>query len=119
MSGTFEDLKVWQKSMELVYRIYEATQAFPQHELYGLTSQMRRAAVSVASNIAEGKGRSTDKDLALFLGHARGSLYELQTQLSIAQHLGYLTAKEAQTTKELADEVGRLLSGFISFAAGA
>jgi len=75
MSGTFQDLKVWQKAMELVYRIYEATQVFPKHELYGLTNQVRRAAVSIASNIAEGKGRSTGKDLGLFLHHARGSLF--------------------------------------------
>ncbi len=119
MSGTFEDLAVWQKAMELVYRIYEVTQTFPSHELYGLTSQMRRAAVSIASNIAEGKGRSTDKDLGLFLHHARGSLFELQTQLLIAQHLKYLNPKEADEVRELANRVGRLLSGFISFAAGA
>jgi len=119
MSGTFQDLRVWQKAMELVYRIYEATQVFPKHELYGLTNQIRRAAVSIASNIAEGKGRSSDKDLGLFLHHARGSLFELQTQLLIAEHLKYLTVKEAEEIRELANEVGRLLSGFISFAAGA
>jgi four helix bundle protein len=105
--------------MELVYRVCEVTQAFPRHELYGLTNQIRRSAVSIASNIAEGKGRSSDKDLHLFLHHARGSLFELQTQLLIADHLKYMSVKQAEEIRELANEVGRLLSGFISFAVGA
>ncbi len=119
MSGTFEDLKVWQTAMALVFRIYELTLHFPKHELYGLTSQMRRAAVSIASNIAEGKGRSTQKDLSLFLCHARGSLHELQTQILIAEHLRYFKVGEAEELKELAAEVGRLLHGFLSYSAGA
>jgi four helix bundle protein len=73
MSGTYADLKVWQCAMQLVYSIYEATRTFPKDELYGLVSQMRRAAISIPSNIAEGKGRSTSKDLNVFLCHSRGS----------------------------------------------
>jgi four helix bundle protein len=76
MSGSYRDLKVWQKSLELVFRIYDLTALFPKHELYGLTGQLRRAAVSVPSNIAEGKGRSSDQDMIVFLCHARGSLHE-------------------------------------------
>ncbi|MFI5088126.1 MAG: four helix bundle protein [Terriglobales bacterium] len=117
MSGTYLDLKVWQRAMDLVYLTYEITQAFPKHELYGLTNQMRRAAVSVPSNIAEGKGRSTDKDMSLFLCHARGSLFELNTQVLIAQHLDYMRPEEAEAAGKLVAEVGRLLNGLISYAA--
>ncbi len=119
MSGTYLDLKVWQRAMDLVYLTYDITQAFPKHELYGLTNQMRRAAVSVPSNIAEGKGRSTDKDMSLFLCHARGSLFELNTQVLIAQHLEYMRPEEAETAGKLVAEVGRLPNGLISFAATA
>jgi four helix bundle protein len=119
MSGTYLDLKVWQRAMDLVYLTYGLTQAFPKHELYGLTNQMRRAAVSVPSNIAEGKGRSTDKDMSLFLCHARGSLFELNTQLLIAQHLDYMRPEEAEAARKLVAEVGRLLNGLISYAASA
>lgn len=119
MSGTYLDLKVWQRAMDLVYLTYELTQAFPKHELYGLTNQMRRAAVSVPSNIAEGKGRSTDKDMSLFLCHARGSLFELNTQVLIAQHLDYMRPEEAEAAGKLVAEVGRLLNGLISYAAKA
>src|SRR5438270_7177068 len=74
MSSTFRDLEVWQKALELTVIVYSATRAFPKEEIYGLTSQIRRAAVSVMSNIAEGKGRSSDKELLQFLAIARGSL---------------------------------------------
>lgn len=119
MSGTYEDLKVWQKAMELVYSVYELTQRFPKDEQYGLTSQIRRAAVSVPSNVAEGKGRRTNKDTVVFLCHARGSLFEVNTQLLIAKHLGYIAAGEAESAQSLSAEVGRLLNGLISFAATA
>lgn len=79
MPGTFEDLQVWQFGMALVYDVYDLTRHFPPDERFGLVTQMRRAAVSIPSNIAEGKGRSTDKDFALFLSHARGSQQELHT----------------------------------------
>jgi len=95
MSSSYRDLKVWQKAMDLVVRIYELTRSFPQNEVYGLTSQLRRAAVSVPSNIAEGKGRS-DKDFSRFLLQARGSVWELETQVEIANRLRYLQAADAQ-----------------------
>jgi four helix bundle protein len=117
MSGTYLDLKVWQRAMDLVCLTYELTKGFPKHELYGLTNQMRRAAVSVPSNIAEGKGCSTDKDMSLFLCHARGSLFELNTQVLIAHHLEYMQPEQAEAAARLVAEVGRLLNGLISFAA--
>jgi four helix bundle protein len=116
MSGTFEDLEVWQWSMELVYEIYSLTQEFPKPEIYGLASQLRRAAVSIPSNIAEGKGRASDRDFAVFLGYARGSLHELHTQLLIAKHLGYISEAAAETAIERIGHVGRMLSGLIAFA---
>jgi four helix bundle protein len=85
------DLEVWQKSMQFVTALYERTAVFPKHELYGLTNQLRRAAVSVPSNIAEGYGRSSRKEFNLFLCHARGSLLEVETQLEIARNLRYLS----------------------------
>ena len=84
MGGSYKDLRVWQQAMEFVLRIYSVTQKFPKDELYGLVSQMRRAAVSVVSNIAEGKGRSSKKELAHFLSNARGSIRELETQIIIS-----------------------------------
>jgi four helix bundle protein len=113
MSGTYEDLRVWQIAMELVFDIYRATRSFPDEEKYGLTSQIRRAAVSVASNIAEGKGRASDRELMQFLSVARGSLYEVQTQLVIAEKLGYLSHKQNEALRVRAVETGRLLSGLV------
>lgn len=114
MSGTFRDLKVWQAAMRLTVNIYRATEKFPSHELYGLSSQLRRAAVSVASNVAEGKGRSSDKELVQFLNCARGSSYELQTQLEIAESLGYLLSKDREELTAQAESVGRMLNAMIA-----
>ena len=116
MSGTFEDLNAWKKSMELVCDVYMTTAAFPKSETYGLASQMRRAAVSVPSNIAEGKGRSTDRDFAHFLCNSRGSLHELQTQIMIAGRLGYIKPETAKRLLEETKVVGRLLHGLLAFA---
>ena len=80
MGGTYQDLRVWQSAMELTTAVYHATRKFPADEIYGLSSQLRLASVSVPSNIAEGKGRSSDKELLQFLSRARGSIYEVQTQ---------------------------------------
>lgn len=88
MSSSYRDLRVWQQGMELAVQVYRATEHFPNYELYGLTGQIRRAAISIPSNIAEGKGRRTDRDFSNFLFHARGSLHELETQVLPAQHLG-------------------------------
>jgi four helix bundle protein len=113
MHGTYEDLKVWRRAMDLVLEVYRCTSSFPKHEMYGITSQMRRAAVSVPSNIAEGKGRFSRKELLQFLFHARGSLLELQTQITIACELGYLPLADRTKLTDLASEVGRLLNGLV------
>jgi four helix bundle protein len=114
MSGTYEDLKAWQSAMELVYSIYGTTHSFPRDEIYGLTNQVRRTSVSVASNIAEGKGRSSDKELLQFLNRARRSLYEVQTQLKIASHLECLDQTQSQTLLAQTNQTGRLLNGLIN-----
>lgn len=110
----FRDLVVWQRAMGLARDIYSVTQHFPRKEAYGLTSQLCRAAVSVPSNIAEGHGRLSDKSFVLFLTQARGSLYEVETQLELAQSFGY--AEEETCKRLLADsaEIGRMLNGLIS-----
>jgi four helix bundle protein len=113
-AGTYEDLKVWRRAMDLVVSIYRCTSTFPKQEVYGLTSQMRRSAVSIPSNIAEGKGRYSRKELLQFLFHSRGSLLELRTQITIARELGFLGDVEGQTLTDHASEVGRLLNGLIN-----
>jgi four helix bundle protein len=114
VNNSFKDLKVWQKAMDLAELVYQTTEVFPKHEIYGLTSQMRRAAVSVPSNIAEGKGRSTDRDFVFFLHHSRGSLHELETQLLIARRCKYVNEKMFEAVVDLLQEVGRMLNGLIS-----
>jgi four helix bundle protein len=113
MSASYQDLRVWQSAMELVVSVYHETRGFPREERYGLTSQMRRAAVSIPSNIAEGKGRSTVRDRALFFCHARGSLLELETQILIAQRLQFLTAPRAEDLTRNSNELGRMLNSLI------
>src|SRR6266496_901937 len=105
------DLQVWQKAMQCVTDIYRETAVFPRSEVYGLTNQVRRAAVSVPSNIAEGCGRSSKKEFAQFLSHARGSLLEVETQLEIAKNLGYLSDKSASELLSKTNEIGRMLNG--------
>lgn len=114
MGGTFRDLKVWQAAMELSLEVYQATKKFPAHEVYGLTSQMRRASVSIASNIAEGKGRSSDKELLRFLSQARGSAYEIQTQIELAGMLQYLPEADCQNLAQQSGSVGRMLNKLIA-----
>lgn len=113
MSGTFEDLRAWRLAMDLAEDVYRCTQTFPKAELYGLTDQMRRSAVSIPSNIAEGKGRSSDRELLQFLNHARASLYELQTQIKLAARLSYLENDPANRIALQAAEVGKVLNGLI------
>jgi four helix bundle protein len=110
----FRDLMVWQKSMQLAQKIYQNTADFPKHEIFGLTSQMRRAAVSVPSNIAEGHGRLTDGNMRLFLGQARGSLYELETQIELARRLNYLQTESEKDLLESCREVGKMLNGLLA-----
>ncbi|MBV8115082.1 MAG: four helix bundle protein [Silvibacterium sp.] len=100
---------VWQRSIELSVAIYKLTMEFPNSELYGLTSQLRRAAVSVASNIAEDYGRGSKVEFRQFVGVARGSVLELQTQLVIAKELGFGRTAHRQTAESLADETGKML----------
>jgi four helix bundle protein len=113
-ASSFRDLRVWQEAMKLTTEIYRNTAGFPKHELYGLSQQIRRAAVSVPSNIAEGKGHRSNKEFVRFLLHARGSLLELQTQLLISEELQYLRKEAASRLLALAEGVGRALSGLIN-----
>ncbi len=113
MNTCYRDLRVWQKAMELVVSLYRETSDFPKEELYGLTSQMRRAAVSIPSNIAEGKGRSSDKDRNMFFCHSRGSLLELETQVLIATELGYLRDGQSEVLLDLCGQTGRMLNALI------
>ena len=114
MNRSYRDLRVWQRSMELVFSIYTETRRFPREELYSLVSQMRRSAVSVPSNIAEGKGRTTDRDRAHFFSQARGSLLELETQVFISRKLAYISEPAADSLIQLSAEVGRMLNALIA-----
>ena len=113
MGYRYEDLIVWQKAKAFASEIYRATEPFPKTEIYGLTSQLRRAAVSVASNIAEGQGRLTKGEFCHFLGQARGSLLEVETQLSISLDLHLLKKDEFHDLQHKSYEVRRLLNGLI------
>ena len=114
MGRHFKDLAAWQRAMELVELVYVATGQFPKHEVYGLANQMRRAAVSVPSNIAEGQARFSKRDFRHFLRASRGSLAELETQALIAQRLKYIDQPSTDTLLSSIDEVSRILSGLIS-----
>jgi len=111
---SYRNLIVWQKAKSLALTVYRCTRRFPKDEIYGLSSQMRRAAVSVPSNIAEGKGRYSHKDFVHFLYQARGSLLELETQLSIARDLEYIEDPEFEILESETEEVGRILNGLIN-----
>ena len=110
----YRDLIVWQKAMDLVETIYRATGTFPREEIYGLTSQMRRAAISIPSNIAEGNGRNTTRDYVHFLGMAYGSVKEVETQALIAERLRYINASRSDELVKLTGEIARLISGLIN-----
>jgi four helix bundle protein len=109
----FHDLMVWQRAHDFVLKLYRSTKAFPREEIYGLTSQIRRAAVSVPSNIAEGCGRQGDRELARFCQIAMGSASEAEYQLLLAHDLGYMESKEYQELNQQLCEVKRMLNGFI------
>ena len=108
---SFKKLNVWQKAYLFVLNIYKQTQHFPSFELYGLTSQIRRAAVSVLANVAEGSERQYKKEFVQFLSVARGSLAEVETYLMLSRDLGYMAKDEFVQLEELRKEVGRLLRG--------
>ncbi len=108
---SYRELVVWQKAMDLAESVYKLTSAFPREEVYGLTAQTRRSAVSVASNIAEGQGRRSTRDFLNFLSIARGSLCEMETQVLLAERLGYLKGRNGSGLLDQAAEVGRLING--------
>ena len=114
MAQSYRQLVAWQKAMEFVTEIYTATRAFPREELYGLTAQIRRGAVSVPSNIAEGQARYSRREFYRFLTVARGSLAEIETQVGIAGSLGYLTSATGQNLLSRTAELGRILNGLIA-----
>jgi four helix bundle protein len=111
---SYRDLVAWKKSMALVLNVYRYTQAFPKIETYGLTSQLRRAVISVPSNIAEGQARLSTGEFRQFLGNARGSLMEVETQILIARDLGYLEENQSGSLLSAAAEVGRILNGLLA-----
>jgi four helix bundle protein len=115
MAGkSFRDLIVWQKAMDLVEAVYVATAEFPSEELYGLVSQLRRASVSVPSNIAEGQGRRTNGEFAQFLHHAIGSLNEVETQVELSMRLRFMTRETGSALLPRIAEVGRLARGLVN-----
>lgn len=113
MVKSYKELHVWNKAMQLSLSVYRATALFPREELYGLTSQVRRAAVSIPSNIAEGYGRNTRKDYKQFLAIARGPTLELQTQLLIALDLGYWDQATHRQLEDLSNEVSKMLHSLL------
>jgi len=114
MIHNFRELVVWQKSMELTKIVYTQTKSFPQHELYALTSQLQRAAVSIPANIAEGAGRATDKELCHFLSFSLGSAYELETELTLAHDFGYIRTEIYDDLNMRLVEIEKMLYGLIS-----
>ena len=111
---SYRELVVWQKAVALVIDVYSITKGFPRDEIYGLTSQLRRSAVSIPSNIAEGQGRATKGEFVQFLGHARGSLFELETQIVIAKALGYIAPETEERLTAQVTEVARILNGLLT-----
>jgi len=110
---SFRDLQIWQKSMELTVAVYRMTQSFPREEMFGLTSQLRRCAISIPSNIAEGQGRSSEREFLHFLSIARGSNCELQTQLEIARRLGLADTQLLNDAESLSQEIGKMIYAFM------
>lgn len=109
----FKDLIVWQKSMDLVEEVYKLVRLLPNEELYVLSSQMRRSAISIPSNIAEGQKRRTDKEFATFLSYAKGSNAELQTQIMLCSRLGFLNVDRINNVLDLTVEIDKMLESFI------
>ena len=114
MAQHYKDLIAWQKAMDLVETIYRVTESFPKREVYSLTDQIRRAAVSIPSNIAEGQAHYSKREFTHFLHHSRGSLAELETQVRIALRLSYLISAEAEAILGQTNELGRILNGLIN-----
>jgi four helix bundle protein len=114
MGQSYRELIAWQKAMSFVMDIYKTTRSYPRDETFGLASLTRRAAVAIPTNIAEGQARYSANDFFYFLGRARGALVEVETQLMIAQNLGYIVPEEAQQVLDKAAELGKILNGLIA-----
>ncbi len=110
----FKDLIAWQKSIELTTELYRLTEVFPRHELYGLADQIRRAAVSVSSNIAEGQAHFSRREFCHYLHHSRGSLAEIETQIIIAERLHYISKSQLDADLQRIHEIGRIINGLIN-----
>ncbi|AKQ47309.1 hypothetical protein TH63_19335 [Rufibacter radiotolerans] len=108
----FKELKIWQEAMKLAKQVYEVSATFPANERYGLTSQINRAAVSVPSNISEGAGRGSNKEFIQFLNIARGSAFEIETQLLLAQSLGFVSEEQLQPLLQQVSMVQRMINRF-------
>ena len=111
MGVCYQDLKVWHKAISLIEIVYQVSKSFPSTETFGLTNQIRRAAISIASNIAEGAARRSQREFSQFISIALGSLAEVETQLIIANRLGYCESKNLTTGIDVASEVGKMLHG--------
>ena len=114
MAQHYKDLIAWKKAMDLADLVYEATDSFPKREIYSLTDQMRRAGVSIPSNIAEGQARYSNREFIHSLRNSRGSLAELETQILIAERRGYLPGTKTEELLHKTDELSRILSGLIN-----
>lgn len=112
---THKDLNVWKHSMEMVTSVYALTRKFPKEEMYGLTNQIRRASVSIPSNIAEGAGRKSSKEFIQFLYIALGSAMEVETQIIISANLGYLKTDEQQKLCDATNNIGKMINGLITY----
>lgn len=110
----YKDLIVWQKAMDLTVEVYALVKRLPKEELFALSDQMRRAVISIPSNIAEGEGRNSDKELIKFLLIARGSLWELSTQIEICERLGYLEQYETTVATDLITEISKMLNALLA-----
>ena len=110
MAQSYKDLVVWQKAIDLTVAVYQLTKQFPKEELFGLVSQMRRASVSIASNIAEGEGRKSKKEFAHFLGISLGSKAELETQLLLCERVGLASSSAVSEIRDSLDEIGKMLA---------
>ena len=113
MSNSYRDLVVWQVAVDLALDTYKITESFPKHELYGLTGQIRRCAVSISSNIAEGQGRNSPGEFRQFVGNAKGSSVEWETQAYIAHKLGYISPAQYEELQQKCDRLSRLLNGLL------
>ena len=111
---SYRDLVAWQKAMDFAAEVYRLTKRFPDDERYGITSQLRRAVISIASNIAERQGRQSTGEFRQFLGHARGSLLETETQILLAERLRYLSVPDAENLLACSAELGKILNGLIA-----